>query len=47
MKKLVNCFKMQTMLCALCIAVTSLTVPWYRSFLFLGKPEVPECLKEE
>jgi hypothetical protein len=47
MKKLVKSFKGKSMLCALCLTVTSFVFPWYGSFLFLGEPEIPECLKEE
>jgi hypothetical protein len=47
MKKLVKSFKIKNMLCTLCLAVTSFVYPWYGSFLFLGEPEIPECLKEE
>jgi hypothetical protein len=47
MKKLVNSSKGKTILCALCLSVTTFVFPWYGSFLFLGEPEIPECLKEE
>lgn len=47
MKKLVKNLKGKSMLCALCLSVTALVYPWYGSFIFLGEPEIPECLKEE
>ncbi|WP_143148623.1 cyclic lactone autoinducer peptide [Clostridium amylolyticum] len=47
MKKLLNNFRGKTLLCALCLSITSFVFPWYGSFLFLGEPEIPECLKEE
>ena len=47
MKKSINSFKGKSMLCVLCLTVTSFVFPWYGSFLFLGEPEIPECLKEE
>ncbi|WP_106064388.1 cyclic lactone autoinducer peptide [Clostridium liquoris] len=40
-------FRGATMLCALCLTITSFVTIWYGSFLFLGEPEIPECLKEE
>ncbi len=47
MKKLVNSFKGKSMLCTLCLTLTASVFTWYGSFLFLGEPEIPECLKEE
>ncbi|HEY5561586.1 MAG TPA: cyclic lactone autoinducer peptide [Clostridiaceae bacterium] len=47
MRKLVNSIKGKSTLCALCIVVASFVFRWYGSFLFLGEPEIPECLKEE
>ncbi|MPM87321.1 hypothetical protein SDC9_134417 [bioreactor metagenome] len=47
MKNLFNSFKGKNMLCTLCLTVTALVFPWYGSFLFLGEPEIPECLKDE
>lgn len=47
MKKLVNSFKGKNLVCVLCLTITSFVFPWYGSFLFLGEPEIPECLKED
>jgi hypothetical protein len=47
MKRVVNNFKVKNLLCALCLTITSFVFPWYGSFLFLGEPEIPDCLKEE
>jgi len=47
MRELADSSKGKSMLCALCIIVTSFVFPWYGSFLFLGEPEIPKCLKEE
>jgi 4-hydroxybenzoate polyprenyltransferase len=47
MKNLVGSFKGKTMLCVLCLSITTFWVPFYGSFLFLGEPEIPECLKED
>lgn len=47
MKRLVMSFKGKSVLCALCLGVTAFVFPWYGSFIFLGEPEIPECLKEE
>jgi hypothetical protein len=48
MKKLFNSFKLKTMLCALPLFLTSflLTSDPFNCFIFLGEPEIPECLKE-
>ncbi|WP_332559191.1 cyclic lactone autoinducer peptide [Clostridium sp.] len=47
MKNLINHFKGKTILCVLCLTVTSFVYPWYGSFLFLGEPDIPESLKEK
>jgi accessory gene regulator protein AgrB len=47
MKNLLKKLKVKSMLCALCLTVTSFLIPWYGSFLFLGEPEIPEILKED
>lgn len=47
MKKLINSFKGKNILCALCLSLASVVYTWYGSFLFLGEPEIPECMKGE
>jgi hypothetical protein len=47
MKNSINTFKGKNMLCALCLTVTSIVFTFYGSFLFLGEPEIPECIKGE
>ena len=47
MKKLVVGEKVRKLLGAICLGVTTFVFPWYGSFLFLGEPEIPECLKED
>jgi hypothetical protein len=47
MKNLVNNFKVKTMLCTLSIFVTSFLFTQFNSFVFLGEPEIPECIKEK
>ncbi|NMM63892.1 cyclic lactone autoinducer peptide [Clostridium sp. P21] len=47
MKKFFNSFKVKTMLCALPLFLASVVIPTqYNCFIFIGEPEVPECLKE-
>ncbi|MBI6873265.1 cyclic lactone autoinducer peptide [Clostridium aciditolerans] len=47
MKKLIKNLKGKGTLCSLCLAVASVVYTFYGSFLFLGEPEVPECMKGE
>jgi hypothetical protein len=47
MKNLLKNLKGKSILCALCLTVTSFVFPFYGSFLFLGEPEIPEILKED
>ncbi|ERI89718.1 cyclic lactone autoinducer peptide [Clostridium sp. YIM B02515] len=47
MKKEFKNLKGKSILCALCLAVTTFFMPFYGSFIFLGEPEIPEILKEE
>jgi len=47
MKRFVGILRAKSLVCALCLGVTALVFPWYGSFLFLGEPEIPECLKEK
>lgn len=47
MKNLINGFMGKNMLCALCLTLSSVVFEWYGSFLFLGEPEIPECMKGE
>jgi hypothetical protein len=47
MKKFIKGFRGKNLICALCLSVTAFLLPFYGSFLFLGEPEIPECLKEE
>lgn len=47
MKNLINSFKVKTILCTLSLFVTSFVATQFNSFLFLGEPEIPECMKGE
>lgn len=47
MKKSINGFRAKNMLCGLCFALGTTVFYFWSSFLFLGEPEIPECLKEE
>jgi hypothetical protein len=47
MKKIINGFKMKNMMCGLCLALSTTLLGLWSSFLFLGEPEIPECLKED
>ena len=47
MKKLIKGFRGRNMICGLCLALGTTLLTFYGSFLFLGEPEVPDCLKEE
>lgn len=46
MKNLIKGFKGKSALCSLCLALGTTIFVYYGSFLFLGEPEVPNCLKE-
>jgi hypothetical protein len=47
MKKLSNSFRAKNMLCGLCLVLSTTLLGFWGSFLFLGEPEIPDCLKEE
>jgi hypothetical protein len=47
MKNLLKNLKGKSLLCSLCLALVAAFYPYYGSFIFLGEPEVPACLKEE
>jgi hypothetical protein len=47
MKKSIHGFRAKTMLCGLCLALSTTVLNFWSSFIFLGEPEIPECLKEE
>lgn len=47
MKNLFNSFKVKSILCVLPLFLGSiLAEKWPVSFILLGEPEIPECLKE-
>jgi hypothetical protein len=47
MRKIAGNPKARKVLCTLCCTIALFVFPWYGSFLFLGEPEIPECLKED
>ncbi|AKA69417.1 MULTISPECIES: AgrD family cyclic lactone autoinducer peptide [Clostridium] len=47
MKKLFNSFKVKSILCVLPLFLGSfLTEKWPNCFIYIGEPEIPECLKK-
>jgi hypothetical protein len=47
MKKTFKGFRGKNILCGLCLVLSTTLLTWYGSFIFLGEPEIPDCLKEE
>lgn len=47
MKNLIRGYRVRNMLCGLCLALGTSLLTYYGSFLFLGEPAIPDCLKEE
>jgi len=47
MKKFRKIFRAKNLIGALCLGVALMSEPWHGSFLFLGEPKKPECLKEK
>jgi hypothetical protein len=47
MRKFIGYPKARKILCALCCSIAAFVFPWYGSFIFLGEPEIPKCLKED
>jgi hypothetical protein len=46
MKTLLKGFRGKNMICGLCIALTTCLLTYRGSFIYLGEPEIPDCLKE-
>jgi hypothetical protein len=46
MKNLIKGFRGKTMLCGLCLALSTTVLTYYGSFIFLGEPDVPDVLKQ-
>ncbi|MCM0647524.1 cyclic lactone autoinducer peptide [Clostridium swellfunianum] len=47
MRKLMKSLRAKNVACTLCLGVSAFLLPFYGSFLFLGEPEIPECLIED